>query len=445
MTIVVFVGPTLSPDECRRELDAVYLPPVAQGDVHRAAQEHPRAIAIIDGLFEQVPAVWHKEILWAMAQGIHVFGASSMGALRAAELAAFGMVGVGRIFEAFRDGVLTDDDEVTLVHAGEQQGYKRYADAMVDIRFTLARAERDGILTRASRDRLLALAKRTHYSERSYAALVERGGEAGVAPEELGRLREWLPGGRVEQKKLDALELLRFLEGWRRTDPGPKQVDFRFEHTDAWEQVARRSLGERPGAGADRLPEGLLLDELRLNPEAFQHALAAVMARGLALGEVKRRNLQVDEPRFRETVNAFRLENELIEPETLQAWMARQDLDPGGFGALMEREAAVGIARNLVAADGAANLLDHLRISGQYGDLVARALAKRARLGPRFENPGSMDIPLAEADLMEWFFVGTLGRTVPMNLEVQARRMGFEDRDAMVQAIIREYLYQTQS
>jgi len=39
-----------------------------------------------------------------MSRGVHVFGASSMGALRAAELAAFGMVGFGRIYDLFRTG-----------------------------------------------------------------------------------------------------------------------------------------------------------------------------------------------------------------------------------------------------------------------------------------------------------------------------------------------------
>ena len=34
----------------------------------------------------------------------------------AAELAAFGMQGVGAIFAAYRDGALEDDDEVAVVH-----------------------------------------------------------------------------------------------------------------------------------------------------------------------------------------------------------------------------------------------------------------------------------------------------------------------------------------
>src|SRR5258708_5321121 len=106
MSVVVFVGPTLPLETARLELDAIYRPPVAQGDVWRAARLNPRAIGIIDGYFEGVPTVWHKEILWAMAQGIHVVGAASMGALRAAELKDFGMEGVGPIYEAFVRGDL---------------------------------------------------------------------------------------------------------------------------------------------------------------------------------------------------------------------------------------------------------------------------------------------------------------------------------------------------
>ena len=103
MSIFIFTGPTLRPEASRKILDAIYLPPVSQGDVYRVAVKKPFAIGIIDGYFDRVPAVWHKEILWAMTQGIHVFGAASMGALRAAELAPFGMQGIGWIYEAFRD------------------------------------------------------------------------------------------------------------------------------------------------------------------------------------------------------------------------------------------------------------------------------------------------------------------------------------------------------
>src|SRR5262245_16389942 len=112
MKAVVFLGPTLSIAEARSQLEAEFLPPAAQGDVWRVALHCSDVIGLIDGQFDHVPSVWHKEILWAMSQGIHVYGSASMGALRAAELHAFGMEGVGKVFESFRDGHLEDDDEV---------------------------------------------------------------------------------------------------------------------------------------------------------------------------------------------------------------------------------------------------------------------------------------------------------------------------------------------
>src|SRR5262245_46471096 len=101
--IAVFLGPTLAPDVAAKHLDACYLPPAEQGAIFDAAKRlNPRGIALIDGAFAKVPAVRHKEILWAISRGIPVFGAASMGALRAAELHAYGMRGHGLIYRWYR-------------------------------------------------------------------------------------------------------------------------------------------------------------------------------------------------------------------------------------------------------------------------------------------------------------------------------------------------------
>ena len=97
MNPVIFAGPTLWKDPVLQAEDLAWRPPAGQGDVYRIAQKRPPAIGLIDGRFETCPAVWHKEILWALTQGIPVYGAASMGALRAAELYPFGMIGVGAI------------------------------------------------------------------------------------------------------------------------------------------------------------------------------------------------------------------------------------------------------------------------------------------------------------------------------------------------------------
>src|SRR5262245_14346113 len=109
---VVFLGPSLPLGPAGAILDATSQAPVRQGDVLRVLAQKPDAIGIVDGFFERVPSVWHKEILLALSRGVRVYGAASMGALRAAELHAYGMIGVGQIFEQFKSGFLEDDDEV---------------------------------------------------------------------------------------------------------------------------------------------------------------------------------------------------------------------------------------------------------------------------------------------------------------------------------------------
>ena len=239
MTFVVFTGPTLPPADAREVLDALYLPPVSEGDLFRAALKSPRAIGIIDGYFESVPAVWHKEILHAMARGIRVFGSASMGALRAAELAAFGMVGIGATFEAFRDGILEDDDEVAVIHGPAELGFPMLSEAMVNIRRTLSDAHGAGVISPLSRTRLELIAKALPYRERAYHALLSHGAAAGLPEDDLARFKAWLPNGRCDQKREDALLMLRAMRDFSKQDDPPLQVAYHFEHTTLWEQAAR--------------------------------------------------------------------------------------------------------------------------------------------------------------------------------------------------------------
>ena len=237
MTIYVFTGPTLSHAEGHARLSAIFLPPAAQGDVYRAALERPKAIAIIDGYFERVPAVTHKEILWAMAEGVHVLGAASMGALRAAELALFGMEGVGSVYEAYARGELTADDEVAVAHAPAEEGYRSTSEAMINIRATLRAAEGAGVLGAEARAELERIAKETFYPDRCYPILLARAAKAGLPAAVLEALRAFLPAGRVDQKRLDALALLDVLGARFAGAVEPKRVAWQFEHTDAWEAV----------------------------------------------------------------------------------------------------------------------------------------------------------------------------------------------------------------
>lgn len=241
MTICVFVGPTLPVNAAEEILDAIYLPPARRGDIARAILAHePECIGLIDGYFEQVPSVWHKELLWALDLGIMVYGAASMGALRSAELAQFGMIGVGRIFEAYATGSFDpfpepfeDDDEVAVVHGPAEIGYPS-TDAMVDIRASLVAAHQAGVLEMSDMFAMAASAKGLFYKHRTWAVVLELAEKNGVTEAGIAALRSWLPENGLSQKRMDAEELLQKIK------TAPKATDvplFRFERTLHWQSA----------------------------------------------------------------------------------------------------------------------------------------------------------------------------------------------------------------
>ncbi|MCX7124004.1 MAG: TfuA-like protein [Gammaproteobacteria bacterium] len=198
--IVVFLGPSLSLTEARRILpNALYLPPVRCGDILRACRLHPQIIIIIDGFFESTAAAWHKEILYALKTGAHVYGAASMGALRAAELADFGMIGMGKIYKDYRNNVLTDDDEVCVLHRPKASNYESMSEAMVNIRASLLKAEKKGLIDTETRCQLIEIGRSLYYKARSLDAILK------IAKREdlIGKIIF------VDQKKQDAKEVLR--------------------------------------------------------------------------------------------------------------------------------------------------------------------------------------------------------------------------------------------
>jgi hypothetical protein len=241
MSAIIFAGPSLPPRLRPADPRLTWRPPVRQGEVYRAALEGPAAIGVIDGYFEVVPTVWHKEILWAMSRGIHVFGAASVGALRAAELEMLGMKGVGRIYEDFRDGVLEDDDEVALLHGPEELGYPALTEAMVDIRATLAAAAACGVLDPAGAAGITAIAKTRYYKERTYPAILAEAAVAGVPAVAIGAFAAWLSSGRVEQKHADAAALAAEIGTYLAQDGRPLAVGYQFADTAAWRAARARA------------------------------------------------------------------------------------------------------------------------------------------------------------------------------------------------------------
>lgn len=203
--VYVFLGPTLSIQEAQTILpDAIYLSPVQSGDILALLPLNPQCILIIDGYFQSTPAVWHKEILIALEQGIKVVGASSMGALRAAELHPFGMVGIGCIYQKFATGEYEDDDEVAALHLPEEKGYGSLSEPMVNIRATIANAYERAVIEEKQAADLIAIAKQLHFKERTWLALFN-------AHPIVESKKAALLGCRIDIKQVDARQALEWI------------------------------------------------------------------------------------------------------------------------------------------------------------------------------------------------------------------------------------------
>jgi len=197
-----------------------------------------------------VPTVWHKEILWAMAQGIHVYGAASIGALRAAELADFGMTGIGEVYRQFRDGLLADDDEVAVLHGPPEVDYVPVTEAMVNVRATVDEALLLNLLEPAAAATLVGIAKALFYKARTYAAILAAAAESGLAPDALARFAAWLPEGRIDRKRLDAAAMVQTMRDHLDRGVARLEVSYELAHTFVWEEARRRSEAEL-GAAPD--------------------------------------------------------------------------------------------------------------------------------------------------------------------------------------------------
>jgi hypothetical protein len=203
--IIVFLGPSLDRDTAETILPAEYLPPAKRGDLLRAVQDGAGIIGLIDGVFHQESAVAHREILTAIKKGVRVVGASSMGALRAAEMDTLGMTGIGEVYRMYRSGELISDDEVALVF--DPGTGLSLSEPLVNIRFTLHEAEKQGIITPHDHAALLSAAQSVFYPQRTYGRIVSAAGAA-LEPETRERFLAWVDLHAVDQKRKDAVAAL---------------------------------------------------------------------------------------------------------------------------------------------------------------------------------------------------------------------------------------------
>lgn len=197
---VVFAGPSiagLSP----RHSDIRIRPPAAYGDVEVAVADGATVIGLIDGRFQQVASIWHKEILLALAQGVQVLGGASMGALRAAECEQFGMMPIGVIARRYASGELYDDGDVALLHGPAEMGYRAVTEPMVNVDATASQMVEAGAATLEEAQALMDFARSLHFTERFADTLFGAGSPVAALESQFRRHY-------VDQKTSDAAVVL---------------------------------------------------------------------------------------------------------------------------------------------------------------------------------------------------------------------------------------------
>jgi hypothetical protein len=229
---IVFAGPTL-PDATDHAGAILVRSPAALGDVAKAVLEGATVIGIVDGYFENVASVWHKEILYALSEGVTVIGAASMGALRAAECAPFGMLGVGAVFAAYASGALIDDDAVGQVHGPEELGYIPLSEPLVNITATLDGLLTLGLLTGPERTAIGATARASFFKDRTWAKVFAATDLAAARREEIRRL---IDTHRRDVKREDALALIAAIAAAPDARVTPP-AGWRFAETQMWTRL----------------------------------------------------------------------------------------------------------------------------------------------------------------------------------------------------------------
>jgi hypothetical protein len=380
MKPVIFVGPSIAICEARAILDATYLPPAQQGSiVSIVGAQQPPAIGIIDGLFFQSLSVWHKEILYALDRGVRVFGAASIGALRGAELATFGMTGVGWVFEQYASGQLTDDDEVALAHGSADCGYPKMSEPLVNIRATLQQAQESGVLEALCCKEIIAAAKGIYFPERSLEQILAALSERGLAETLIARVKAVFTQEYVDIKKRDAILLLQTMRDCTGDHP---PVDFVLNKSIYFEMLYNRDRQVTHMGVQQSLSS--IVHHASLHLPDFESVRLHGLNRAMTVAFAQLLGLVAQQDDIQREGEMFRRRYRLLTTPAFAEWLKNQDMSEGEFNALMSEVATcrlvhswwLSLARHQHLKTKV--IMDELRLTGRYEE-VAQSSAKQEK------------------------------------------------------------------
>lgn len=208
---VIFLGPSLSREKARKILDADYRLPAKKGDLLQLILKEVNIVGLVDGYFLQdYPPTPIEVYNLVKKRDVKVFGSSSLGALRAVELEKYGMMGIGKIFRLFRDGILESDDEVAVTFT-DYTNYK--SEALIDIRYNLFLAQKYKIIDSITRRSILKVSKQTYFPYRTYEDILDKCKlKYPEIKSQIESFRGYILKNKVSLKERDAVRLLKLIK-----------------------------------------------------------------------------------------------------------------------------------------------------------------------------------------------------------------------------------------
>jgi TfuA protein len=211
---IIFLGPSLNQERARQIFQADFRGPAKKGDLLRISRvvDDTTIVCLVDALFLQDYPPSPIEVYQLMLnKNIKLFGAASLGALRAVELEKFGMIGIGKIFELYKKGKLTADDEVAVTFTeGEHQ---LQSEAMIDIRFNLFLAYRNGIINEITKKTVTKVAKSIYFPYRNYIDILDQTEKHYPAiADDLKLFRTYIIKNRQSLKERDTIKLINYVK-----------------------------------------------------------------------------------------------------------------------------------------------------------------------------------------------------------------------------------------
>lgn len=442
----VFLGPSMAHAEARAILPgAVFRPPAQQGDLLASVnQSGANIIGLIDGTFHQNLSVWHNEVCYLLSRGVVIYGASSMGALRATETDRFGMIGVGKIYRWYKDAFINGDDEVALLHGDENTGFHPLSLPLVNIRASVESAVSNSRLSEDAAAQLIEIAREIYYPDRQVEVILRRCREAQLSDMQQESARLALTEDYIDLKKADAREMLvairRVLDG---IDPPPKPIPFEFARSSVFETLY--NLDQKVSAENAEITLREVAEHFALNSRDFNEFRRASLDRSVVGFFAHLVGMKVTPEEVEAEHAAFMAERGIQSPESLASWLRENLFSEDDLEEYLAQEASCRRLRAWVMSSrsldrGAKPLMDELRMRGVFPQW-AKAAAEQAAILDAYEGrPEYRDIAEEDPRVLAQRHAAHTNVRIEGNAAAWAENAGFEVIAELVDALRRSVI-----